>query len=65
MCTKSSINKVEVKHLSDWLLPARASEQGNVIGLVSVYLYTVKYRVSAPGRSPTNLHIQHTGRLHS
>ena len=24
------------------LLPARASEQGNVIGLVSVYIYVVK-----------------------
>ena len=27
----------------DWSLPARASEQGNVIGLVSVYIYIYIY----------------------
>ena len=27
---------------TNWLLPARASEQGNVIGLVSVYIYIYK-----------------------
>ena len=27
------------------LLPAHASEQGNVIGLVSVYLYVIKKKI--------------------
>ena len=31
--------------------------------LITKYLTIVKYRVSAPGRSATYLHIQHTGRL--
>ena len=30
---------------SVFLLPARASEQGNVIGLVSVYIYVIKNKL--------------------
>ena len=39
---KSVENVVTLGKLIGLLLPARASEQGNVIGLVSVYIYTKK-----------------------
>ena len=34
------LNVMILLQCSSILLPARASEQGNVIGLVSVYIYT-------------------------
>ena len=36
---KSVENVITLGKLIGLLLPARASEQGNVIGLVSVYIY--------------------------
>ena len=45
------------------LLPARASEQGNVIGLVSVYIYIREYSSTlyvglARAVSPTNTNLR-------
>ena len=46
MYLKSVKNVITLGKLIGQLLPARASEQGNVIGLVSVYIYIYIYMSS-------------------
>ena len=47
---KSVENVITLGKLIGLLLPTRASEQGNVIGSVSVYIYTVVVKKKFPYR---------------